>query len=94
MKFTVIVMRPAWFIGAVVGFDTLQDLQYVAVGVEAQHMGGAGIMAVKEAFDADYDCTHSEIGYDLHGTKVGDYTVLGTIKQGDDYMAWMNGDRP
>ena len=28
MKFTVIVMRPWYFMGTVEGFDTLQDLQY------------------------------------------------------------------
>jgi hypothetical protein len=94
MKFTVIVMRPAWFVECVAGFDTLQDCQYVATGVEAQLVGGAGALAVKEAFEADYEYTHSATGFDLHGARVEDYTVLGVIKEGGDYVPWLNGDRP
>jgi hypothetical protein len=93
-KYTVIVLRTPWFMDCVHGFDSPQDLQYVATGVEAPDLRSAGVAARKEALHGDYECLHSATGYDLHNAKWEDYSVLGTITGSGKYTPWLNGDRP
>ncbi len=103
MKFTVVVMRPVWFIDNVEGFDDPQNLQYVAKGVESVTAHGAGRKAMKEALEVDSSCIkqqcteHGPITEDDHDLRElcrNDYTVLGTIKSGCEYQPWINWNKP
>lgn len=98
MKFTVIVMRPLVFMELLAEFNTVQDLQYVATGIESNNgrneRRDAGLDALQEAFYADLHAEYPGAGRDLFGLKAGDYTVLGTIEDGGEYTPWLSGDRP
>lgn len=94
MKFTVIVIRPLCFMDHGAGFDSVQDLQYVAKGVESNNGRSAGLDAMQEAFYADLKDMALTDHRDLFGLKAGDYTVLGAIEEGREYQPWLNGDRP
>ncbi len=103
MKYTVIVMRPEWFIDSVEDFDDLQSLQYVATGVEAEENVSAGKAACKEVFKADKLDLRQQVkergpitycGHDLRGLDWSDYTVLGTIDDTGTYRSWLNGTFP
>jgi hypothetical protein len=96
MIYTVIVMRPVWFLHRVTGFSTLQDLQYVAIAVKSDTAIGAGTESRLEAYEADRAELHNS-GVSCEGLGPDDYTVLGIIShQGGyrRYRPWLNGDMP
>ena len=98
--FTVIVMRPHWFMDAIPCFGTIQDLQYAAI-TEAKNATHAGQLAQVEALHRDMkDWLRTWIkendpvtrdGYDLSKLDSSDYTVLGVFA-GGVYKPWLNGN--
>jgi hypothetical protein len=84
-KFDVVVMRPLTMLGRYEGYGTLQDLQYVVIGISAHSMQGAGTAAIAEVWTLD-----KEAGVHRFASE---YTVLGTLR-GEVYRPWFNGNHP
>lgn len=103
MKYTVIVMRPDSFLYEVEGFDSTQEMQYVATNVEAADPTKAGRKARLEAFKADVPTLNHHMKHngaitacDTNLNEIGksDYIVLGTIDESGSYTPWLNGGKP
>jgi hypothetical protein len=84
-KFDVIVMRPVNLISQVEGYNSLQDLQYIAKNISATSFKDAGTLAIAEVM--------SVCGKDYPPYPAEQYEVLGTFLQGQ-YRPWFNGNHP
>ena len=88
--FTVLVMRPVWFIGQVGDYDTLADLSYVAE-VTAENEFAAMRVAREEVWRADKRPLREwsrergtsviDRDHDLRELEPTDYTIIGVMRE-------------